>query len=182
MNNSSENPYAAPQSELQPCTNWFESLVQGGLTSWVMMYLINLPLLTMLGWNVCAPAGRYGMIGMIVVMLVISSGLSISSNWLCRRLVVGAAWIFVGQFLPLFHIFIGFTGLKLAVPLGFLPEPTPFEREMGIEQELDFAAAMFVTTFVGCCLFVAALLLGMLFYVEDANIEHSVREIETPTS
>jgi hypothetical protein len=161
----SPNPYAAPQAPLAHSTadprSWFGRIVgEWKRGAWPLVFMLNLVLPGLLGFQLCSNAGRAGMILATVVLLLLTAWFVADRSLLRARLIVGGKVVAFLQVIPLFHFLIGFISLWLLAGLGRL-HPLFFEDNHDFFLPLNFLPASLLTLFVGLGLLSFAFLLGI---------------------
>jgi hypothetical protein len=161
-NEPSLNPYAAPQAELQSTAAQPQRSAKESLSTWVIVFVINLPLPVIYGLLVCDNRGRLGLLAMVALMLLSSSCLVVAQPWLARRLIAGGVWVAISQGLPILHFLIAHAASLVVEVLELYIPPPPVRDFMdepgGFQLFIQYSphAMMFLTLFVGLGLMVAA--------------------------
>lgn len=169
------NPYAAPQAELQPVDTRQQRSAKTSLRSWLIVFLVNLPLPTLIGSQMCDRNGRLGMLAMVVLMLLLSSWLVVAKPWIGRRLIAGGVGVAISQGLPILHLMIAVAVTFFVEAFGLYTPPPPVDYMDGPGGFLEFfiqyspPAMMFLTFFVGLGLMLAAFACGWLPIFADPN-------------
>jgi hypothetical protein len=155
----SDNPYAAPQTELQRSDlpeallaypNVAPAAVSANLGAvWVTVFCLNLPVGILLGMPLCRGLGWLGVLLGITGWLSLTIYLFRHSGDFAKYWLGGAICVGLSQFLPYLHLILGI------VAVGMFNRPN---------DELDFIAALICTIVVGGGLLAVSLLLGALFY------------------
>lgn len=161
----SSNPYAAPQTPLSRSTadprSWFGRIVgewQRG--AWPLVFLLNLALPGLLGFQLCNNAGRGGMIIATVLLLLLTAWFVADKPLLRARLIAGGKIVAVFQFLPFFHLLIGFFSIFLLAKSGLFRSPilVGYYNPFG---SMEFLPSLLLTLLVGIGLLGFAFLLGI---------------------
>ncbi len=177
----SDNPYAAPQAELQTTPSRKPVAARVSLRLWLIVFLINVPLPLVIGLQRCDRRGLWGMMAMIALLLVLSSWLVLRKPFFGVRLIPGGVILAISQMLPFVHLLLYAAGnfLVEALRLYTLPPPVDMTDAGG---EYDFfpdyppSAIIFLTLFIGVSLMLVALLLGSLPIFADRG-EMSEEEV-----
>lgn len=162
----SPNPYEAPQAPLSRSTadprSWFGRIVgewQRG--AWPLVFMLNLVLPGLLGFQLCNNTGRVGMILATVLLLLLTAWFVADKPLLRARLIAGGKIVAVFQFMPFFHFLIGTLALNLLVYFRLVIEiPSQFNDEPSYVA-IDFLPASLMTLMVGSGLLLLAFLLGV---------------------
>jgi len=159
------NPYAAPQTPLARSAadrhSWFGRIVsewQRG--AWPLVFMLNLVLPGLLGFQLCNNPGRVGMILATVVLLLLTAWIVAGNPLLRARLIAGGKIVAVFQFLPFFHLLIGYCSLRV-LEYSTLLRFSIWRDEDRFFLTANFWAAVLLTTMVGSGLLLLAFLLGI---------------------
>ncbi len=77
--------------------------------AWPLVFMLNLVLPGLLGFQLCNNAGRVGMILATVLLLLLTAWFVADKPLLRARLIAGGKIVAVFQFLPFFHMLIVFS-------------------------------------------------------------------------
>lgn len=151
-----DNPFAAPTVLSRPVVTSTRPRLGGLLVSWLVVFIINLPLPFMWGWTVTEGNGTAGMIVGCIAVLV-------AGFWLCRdapyfmiRLCIGAVPVAVSQFFPMLQMFTGIAAMWVTRLTFHLSLDGPGKNMEGI------AEVAFCTFLTGLELISVSLALGYL--------------------
>ena len=165
MNHEANNPYAAPQAELQRpemprAYTAFRSDVSAGqrnsVFGWVLMFCFNLPLSVYLGFMSCEGSGILGMVLAVAGLMSLTTFLfsrlerHFASCWLG-----GSVCVAFSQFVPYLHLHLGYFAVSRFVSLGLLANSKP----------LIFHQGLLCTLIVGGGLLGVSLGLATFFYL-----------------
>lgn len=127
---------------------------------WVLVFLGNLFIPLLLGWDMTTPRGRVGMGLGILVLCLLGIVACARSVLVGRMLIVGGAVVALSQFLPIPQIIAGSIGMNTGVAVG-LVRALP-ERQNEPEDVSNVAGGLVVTLMSGGLLMAAAIVLGFM--------------------
>lgn len=155
-----DNPYAAPQTELHapdlPYAMETDSLAEQGdakpsLVNWTIIYILNLPLATLLGVALCnGKPAAFGMIPAIAGYYIGTLYLYRQSGRFAGSWIGGAICVALSQFYPILHFGLGGFAVRFTDGSSLGP--------------LNFFQAVASSFIVGGGLIAVSLLLAAIFY------------------
>jgi vacuolar-type H+-ATPase subunit I/STV1 len=172
MTREPDNPYAAPQADALSRRTLFQALAAEAFWSWLLIFLINLPVPVMFGWEVCSPAGRQAMVVTLVLLFGCSAWFVGSHAWYRVRLICGGIMVAVSQLFPLLQIIAGSLGIWFVEKYGINPPRQPLDDgDVRFPKfDMNVPAAILLTLFVGGTLLLAALIIGTIFRLDSGNL------------
>jgi hypothetical protein len=157
------NPYQAPASleaeSPQPSTA--ARLPVRLLAGWTAVFLLNMAVPLLFGWNMTAKHGRIGMFAAAVLLLFLGGWVCVVREKLGRALVRGGVGIGLGQLLPVLQVMAGLA----AMDVGHLL------RQVKGDDILSEPGGFIMTIVTGGLLMCAAFVLGLFMGAISAQLQ-----------
>ena len=153
MDESTNNPYAAPLSRSVPVDPLDGQGPKPRPVTWTVLYVTNLIVPGLLGFQaVEGPLGTIGMVAAVIFFYGVT--VACGERWKSLYLpgCIGAGFVAFSQFYPMLQLYAGMGGLLVS----------EFVFGVGAQGGLSFAPAALTTVVTGLLLLTVAMIIGVV--------------------
>lgn len=161
--NAEANPYLAPGAERGPISEGNKPKTLSGilLVAWPFVFVANMILPMLFGWDLLEKAGFAGVLCATLTLLILGWVLIAVGPSVGKRLIVGSIFMALLQFFPVLHIILGVIAFEVTAYLGQATEMNDLQSA-SIDTELG---GFIITAMVGLGLLVTAAGMGTILYL-----------------